>query len=118
MQGLFFDSEPDVVRIVLRFLVVLLGFWTAWRTGKAVAENWEGYGRLVVYTLLLALVMRFLHHALFNGGMLDIPLYLIDFVVLLVFAIVGFRLRRTDQMTGSYYWLYERTSAFSWKKKD
>jgi predicted permease len=118
MQGLFFDAEPDPVRIVLRFLVVLLGFWTAWRTGKAVAESWEGYGRIVVYTLLLAFVMRFLHHALFNGAMLDAPLYLIDFVVLLAFAVVGFRLRRTDQMTNNYYWLYDRTSSLSWKKKD
>ncbi|MBF2715162.1 hypothetical protein GOZ78_08420 [Agrobacterium vitis] len=117
MQGLFFDTD-DQVRMVLRFLVVLLGFWTAWRTGKAVAENWEGYGRVVIYTLLLALVMRFLHHALFEGPMLDLGLYAMDFVVLLVFSMVGFRQRRTRQMAGNYYWLYEKTSPLSWKKKD
>ena len=36
MQGLFFETDNGV-RYVLRALVVLLGFWTAWRTGKSVA---------------------------------------------------------------------------------
>ncbi|MBB4006550.1 DUF6867 family protein [Allorhizobium taibaishanense] len=117
MQGLFFETD-DQVRMVLRFLVVLLGFWTAWRTGKAVAEGWEGYVRVVIYTLLLALVMRFLHHALFDGSMLDAGLYAIDFVVLLVFSLIGFQVRRTRQMSANYYWLYEKTSPLSWKKKD
>jgi hypothetical protein len=34
MQGLFFESDTGV-RYVIRFLVVLIGFWTAWRSGKA-----------------------------------------------------------------------------------
>jgi len=27
-------------------------------------------------------------------------------------------MRRTSQMVNNYYWLYDRTSAFSYKKKD
>lgn len=116
MQGLFFDNDTGV-RVVLRVLVVLLGFWTAWRTGKAVAEGWGELPLVFGYTLLLALVMRFLHHALFAGPMLDAPLYLMDLVVLLVFSIIGFRYRRTLQMSNNYYWLYEKTSPISWKRK-
>ena len=38
MQGLFFESDTGV-RTVIRLIVVLIGFWTAWRAGKAVAES-------------------------------------------------------------------------------
>ncbi len=117
MQGLFFESDTGV-RYVLRLLVVLIGFWTAWRTGKAVAEGWSDIGTVVIYTLLLGIVMRFLHYALFQGPFISAPLYVLDVLLLLVFSVAGFRMRRTRQMVQNYYWLYEPTSAFSWKKKD
>lgn len=117
MQGLFFESDIGV-RYVLRVLVVLLGFWTAWRAGKSVADGWGEYPMVVVYVLLLGVVMRFLHYSLFAGPMLNGFYYLIDVILLLVLATVGFRMRRTSQMVDRYYWLYERTSAFSYKKKD
>ncbi|KKX30325.1 DUF6867 family protein [Rhizobium sp. LC145] len=117
MQGLFFESDTGV-RYILRFLVMLIGFWTAWRTGKAVAEGWSGYSTVVLYTLLLGMVMRFMHYALFQGPFISPFYYIIDVVLLLVFSSAGFRMRRTRQMVQNYYWLYEPTSAFSWKKKD
>ncbi|PZM14026.1 DUF6867 family protein [Rhizobium tubonense] len=117
MQGLFFETDTGV-RYFIRFLVVLIGFWTAWRAGKAAADGWSSYPRVVVYTLLLALVMRFLHHALFDGPMLSAFYYVIDFVLLLIVATAGYRYRRTNQMVNNYYWLYERASVFSWKKKN
>jgi hypothetical protein len=116
MQGIFFESDNGV-RIVIRAIVVLIGFWTAWRSGKAAADGWSNYGLVVVYTFLLAWVMQFLHHALFDGPMLDAFNYVLDFVTLLVFSTAGFRYRRTNQMVNNYYWLYEKTSAFSWKEK-
>ncbi|WP_416795620.1 DUF6867 family protein [Ciceribacter azotifigens] len=117
MQGLFFETDTGV-RYVLRFLVLLLGFWTAWRTGKAVAEGWQHYPTVIVYTLLLGVAMRFLHYALFQGPFINPFYYVIDVAVLLVFATAGYRVRRTRQMVDNYYWLYEKTSAFSWKNKD
>jgi|SRR6266700_286364 hypothetical protein len=117
MQGLFFEQDTGV-RYFIRLLVVLIGFWTAWRAGKAAADGWSDYSRVIVYTLLLALVMRFLHHALFDGPMLSAFYYVIDVVLLLIVATAGYRYRRTSQMVNNYYWLYDRTSAFSWKKKN
>jgi hypothetical protein len=117
MQGLFFEAD-DGVHLVLRCLVTLIGFWTAWRAGKAVADGWSGYSMVVVYTVLLAAVMQFMHHALFNGPFLSGFYYVVDFVLLLIFSTGGFRYRRTNQMVNNYYWLYDRTSAFSWKKKN
>lgn len=116
MQGLFFESDTGV-RYVLRFLVLLLGFWTAWRTGRAVAEGWQGYATVVVYTLLLGVVMRFLHHALFDGPVLNLGYYVLDVVLLLALSSAGFRIYRTRQMTEKYYWLYEKASPFSWRDK-
>ena len=117
MQGLFFESDTTV-RYFLRGLVLLLGFWTAWRSGKAAAEGWNGYREVAVYTVLLAVAMQFLHYALFQGPFIDPFYYILDLVLLAVFSVSGFRVRRTRQMVQNYYWLYEPTSAFSWKKKD
>ena len=117
MQGLFFESDT-AVRMVLRFLVLLLGFWTAWRSGRAVAENWQGYGTVVIYALGLGFAMRFLHYSLFGGPFISPFYYVVDVVILLAFAMVGFQARRATQMVDNYYWIYERTSYLSWKKKD
>lgn len=117
MQGLFFETDTGA-RYVLRGLVVLIGFWTAWRTGKAVAEGWGEWPRVFVYTVFLAGALRFMHHALFAGPMLNATYYLMDLVLLLVFSTAGFRVRRTTQMVENYYWLYDRSSVFAWKKKD
>lgn len=117
MQGLFFESDTGG-RIVIRAIIVLLGFWTAWRAGRAVASNWDSYPLAVIYTFLVGLGLQFLHHALFNGPVFDLGNYALDVVLLLIFATAGYRYRRTDQMVNNYYWLYEKTSAFSWKKKN
>ena len=116
MQGLFWETDTSV-RMALRALVVLIGFWTAWRAGRAMAEGWRGYGAVVLCAFGLGIMMRFLHFALFEGPFLSLELYCIDLTVLLVFSIAGFQVRRTSQMTSSYYWLYERSSPFSWRRK-
>ncbi|MGE6739961.1 DUF6867 family protein [Allorhizobium pseudoryzae] len=117
MQGLFFETDTGA-RYVLRFLVLMIGLWTAWRTGRAVAEGWKELPLVVGYVLLLGVLMRFLHFSLFQGPFLSLGYYLIDVVLLLVVAIAGFRQRRTSQMVENYYWLYDRSSMFSWKKKN
>jgi hypothetical protein len=117
MQGLFFETDTGV-RYFLRALVMVLGFWTAWRAGRAVAEGWNGYGYVIAYTLLLAVAMQFMHYALFQGPFISAFHYIIDVVLLMGFSISGFRIRRTRQMVQNYYWLYQPVSAFSWKKKD
>ncbi|MBT9369460.1 DUF6867 family protein [Rhizobium sp. CSW-27] len=117
MQGLFFESDTGA-RYVLRFIVLLLGFWTAWRTGRAVAEGWKEPPLVFAYVLLLGVLLRFLHFSLFQGPFLAPGYYLLDVVLLLLFAMAGFRHRRTSQMVENYYWLYERSGTFSWKKKN
>lgn len=116
MQGLFFETD-DSVRYVLRTIVFLLGLWTAWRAGKAAAEGWAEFPTVILYAIGLAIGMRFLHFALFQGPFLSAFYFVLDFIFLLALATAGFRIRRTRQMVQNYYWLYEPASAFSWRKK-
>ncbi|MBP1861301.1 DUF6867 family protein [Rhizobium herbae] len=114
MQGILFE-EPTVLQFAL--ITVVMGGWTAWRTGKSTAEGWKNYPVLIIYTLLLGVAIRFIHHALFNGTMLTLQYYIVDTIVLLLFAFAGYRYYRTKQMANNYYWLYEKASPFSWKAK-
>lgn len=114
MHGILYE-EPSIWQFLL--VSVIIGGWTAWRTGKSVAEGWQDMGTVVLYTALLGLGIRFIHHALFAGTMFSLQYYVVDTLVLLVFATAGFRFYRTKQMTSNYYWLYEKVSPFSWKNK-
>ena len=98
-------------------VLFLLVCWAAWMVGRAAAKVWEGPVRVVLYCILLAWVVRFLHYALYQGPFIRVSYYLIDFVVLAAVALVSFRYTRTKQMVTQYNWLYERTSPLGWKSK-
>ena len=115
MQGILYE-EPSFWSFVM--VSLLIGGWTAWRTGKGVAESWGNIvPHVVIYTLLLGIGIRFVHHALFNGTMFSLQYYLIDTVLLMMFSVAGFRVTRATQMATKYYWLYEKSGPFAWKKK-
>ena len=115
LQGILHE-EPSFWAFVM--ISVLIGGWTAWRTGKSVADGWgEILPHVVIYILLLGIAIRFIHHALFNGSMFSLHYYIVDTVVLMVIAILGFRYTRAGQMATKYYWLYEKAGPFGWKKK-
>jgi hypothetical protein len=74
--------------------------------------------------LLLGLFVRFLHWGLFldnwrhlKGDLLSLHYYITDTTVLIAAASLGYRLRRTRQMTRQYRWLYRQTSPFTWEKR-
>ncbi|RVI98997.1 hypothetical protein CN193_21870 [Sinorhizobium meliloti] len=114
MQGILYEQAS-----VWQFLLIscVLGGWTAWRTGKSVAQSWQGMPRLILYVALLGLGIRFVHHALFDSPMFGLRYYLADTVALLTFAAIAFRYHRTEQMTTHYHWLYEKASPVSWRSK-
>ncbi len=114
MQGILYE-EPSAMQFVVITLVI--GGWTAWRAGKACAETWRKPHVLALYTLLLAVGVRFLHFALFGGTFLSPHYYLVDAAILLAFSFAAYRFTRTNQMTTAYYWLYKKTSPFSWAEK-
>lgn len=114
MQGIIYE-EPSILQFF--FVTCLLGGWAAWMTGRACAQTWRSYGVLVLYIFGLGVGVRFIHHALFEGTMFSLQYYVVDTAVLLVFATLGYRYTRTNQMVNQYHWLYEKASPLSWRPK-
>lgn len=114
MQGILYE-EASVWQFL--FITLILGGWAAWTTGKACADTWRPPLVLVVYILFLGVGVRFIHHALFEGTMFSAQYYVVDTVILMVMAFLGYRITRTNQMVSQYYWLYERVNAFTWKPR-
>lgn len=98
-------------------LTVILGGAAAFLMGRNFAENWRPAWTLLLATPGLALGVRFLHYALFEEPLLTPWGYLADAGTLMVLGFIGFRLARTKAMVTRYYWLYEKTSPFSWRKR-
>ena len=86
-------------------------------TGRACAQTWRTFGKLVLYILGLGIGIRFIHHALFGGTMFSLQYYVVDTIVLLIFATLGYKYTRTNQMVKQYHWLYEKASPLSWRPK-
>lgn len=114
MQGILYEESSF---LTFALITIVMGGWTAWRTGRATAESWTGIGTLATYVALLGVAIRFIHHALFDGTFISPQYYLVDTAFLALFAWAGYRYTRTRQMTTQYYWLYRKTSAFSWAPK-
>ncbi|SHF28541.1 hypothetical protein SAMN02745157_2102 [Kaistia soli DSM 19436] len=114
MQGLLFEEKSIFVFI---FVTLILGGAGAWMTGRACALTWRRFLPVVVYLLILSFGVRFIHFALFGGTLLSVHYWLIDFVILLAIGTIAYRYTLANQMVSQYYWLYEKSGAFSWRAK-
>lgn len=99
------------------FVTIILAGGAAYLTGRAVAVSWTSSVQLVVYIVLLTCATRFIHYALFDGSLLSLHYYIVDFVILLVIAFIGQRVTRTRQMATQYGFEYDRSGPFAWSKK-
>jgi hypothetical protein len=100
--------------------------------GQALADTWRPWWQIIPYSALLALGNNFLGFALFEGAFFIDSLfsknprplsealleYLFDFVVIIAFAALAFRLTQARKMAAQYPWLYERTGPFHWRDKN
>ena len=98
-------------------LTVILGGLAAYMSGRAVALRWKSMPLLVFYCFLLACAVRFLHFALFESILLSLKMFLIDFVVMLAWGFLGYRMTRVRQMVTQYRWQYERSGIFWWRER-
>ncbi len=101
------------------FIIVtlFLGGGAAYLTGRAVASSWEPFARALLWMIPLACAVRFIHFAIFKGTLLSPWFYIVDLVVLLVFAGLGHRLTRARQMAERYAWRVAADGAWSWRLK-
>lgn len=94
-------------------VTVILGGGAALLTGRATARSWSPWWQLVLYVVLLTIALRFIHFSLFEGTFFlppaDFPTALyygvVDFVVLLIAAVIGRRVTRSRQMARQYGFL-------------
>ena len=98
-----YDAGPNGHWIYL-LVTVILGGGTAYVTGRSIAETWRPFWQALAYVLLLGLVVRFIHFALYEEVLVSIRNYLVDIAVLAVLAIVGYLIARRGQMLVLYGW--------------
>lgn len=115
MQGILYE-EPSVWLFLL--VTVVMGGWTAWMTGRALAKNWRHWGLAVAALLVLAVAVRFIHYALFQGTFISPRYYLVDAIVVLAIGMIGFRVTRARQMASQYGWIYERAGPLAIRQRD
>ena len=99
------------------FVTFVLGCGAAWLAGRAIALTWRPWWHVAGYMLLLAVAVRFLHFALFEGSLVSLHYYLVDAAVCLIVGFFGFRITRARQMAAQYGWLYARSGLLTWSRK-
>jgi hypothetical protein len=114
MQGILYE-EPSFWLFLL--VTVIMGGWAAWRTGKALAKSWKPVWHLIPNIAMLGIAVRFIHFALFEGTLFSLHYYLIDTVIILAFAWLGWRQERASAMGRQYAFAFERSSPVTWRRK-
>ncbi|HMO30837.1 DUF6867 family protein [Enterovirga sp.] len=114
MQGILYEESSAWLWIAV---TLVLGGWTAWMTGRAIALAWKPAWLAALAALPLALAVRFIHFALFEGSFLSPRYYLADLLVVLVIVLLAHRYARAAQMARQYRWMIERAGPFSWREK-
>ena len=102
---------------VFFFMTVVIGGGAAIMAGRALASKWRPIWMAVLYMIPLAMALRFFHYALFQGTLTSVQYWITDTLILVGFALLGYRFKRVRQMTRQYPWLYEKSSPFTWKEK-
>lgn len=110
------------------FVTIVCGGGAAFMVGRAIAKGWKPFWQAIIYVLMLAAFIRFLHWGLFygatleswreaQGSLISLHYYLADAIFMLIFAAAGFRLQRTGQMLRQYRWLTAKSS-LGWRFRD
>lgn len=102
---------------VTLIMTVLIGGGAAFLAGRGLASKWRPAWMPVVYMIPLGLALRFFHYALFNGELLSLHYLIVDTLVLMALAFLGYRLTLSRQMVKQYPWLYEPAGPLGWKAK-
>ena len=99
-------------------VTVVLAGGAGYMAGRSAALTWRNPQLVVAYSAALACASRFIHMALFGGTLITVHYWIVDFFVILIFGLFGFRLTRASQMVRQYSWLYERVGPLTWRPKN
>jgi hypothetical protein len=110
-----FEDQPFGTFVLV---TIFLGGGAAFLAGRAIAATWRPWWHIGFYMAALALAVRFLHYALFDSRFLSPHYYLLDYMVCLAFALLGFRLMRVRQMVTRYRWMHEPAGRLRWRRRE
>jgi uncharacterized membrane protein len=99
-------------------VTVLMGGLAAYASGKAIAETWRPFWQVPLYMLVIAGAVRFCHFALFEATLISAPSYVVDFLIAVAAASLGYRLVRARQMAVQYGWLFRRAGPLGWRPRE
>jgi hypothetical protein len=110
---LFPDSESGL----LAFCVLDgLGVLAAVATGRSFAASWSPLWLIVPAMLALGFAVHFLHYALFEEDLASAYYFGVTFLILLIFAALGYRAKRALQMGSQYRWMFHTEGMF-WSER-
>ena len=112
-MSLIYEQSPWIFII----LTVILGGGAAFLTGRAMAAKWRPEWMPQLAMVPLSLALRFLHFALFGADLTSLYYWSVDFTVLLIFALIGYRATLATKMARQYPWLYEKSGPFTWRPR-
>jgi hypothetical protein len=98
---LLYNAGPNGHWVFL-LVTIIMGGATAYVTGKSIAETWRPTWQILLYALITALAVRFIHFALFEEVLLSLRNYIVDCAVLCSASFVGYTHTRKRQMTDQY----------------
>jgi hypothetical protein len=117
MPAWLYDAGPNGDWVFL-LVTVVMGGAAAYATGSAIAATWRPRWQLIAYALLTAGAVRFIHYALFREPFLAPRSYVVDLVVLIAAAVLGFQATRRRQMREQYGWLAPGTAERTARRAD
>jgi hypothetical protein len=121
-------------------LTVFLGGVAALATGRALALTWRPLWQCILYSGPLALAIAFLHFALFEEPVIPLQImiedatdaaslggklsaiawhlrgWVVEFLMLALLALIGYRLTRVRQMATQYRFAYTANGPLHWRK--
>ena len=110
------DLLGTQVAVYIGMTIVLFGF-VGVMTGNALARTWRPTWQAFVYALPLAAADRFLIFALFEGQLLTLTGYIIDFAFISLTTFASLMVTRAHLMVRQYPWLYERAGLVGWRQR-
>jgi hypothetical protein len=102
---------------IFSILTIVLGGGAAYLAGRGLAMKWRPLWMALLAMVPLTLGLRFLHYALFQADLTSLHYLVTDFIVLLVFCILGYRVTLAKKMVRQYPWLYEPAGPLAWRQK-
>jgi hypothetical protein len=98
-------------------LTVIITGGAAIMTGRALADGWKPPWMVVVACVGLGIANRFLIYALFEGPLLHLAGFLVNYAVITAMALAAHRVTAVRKAVTQYPWRYEQASLWSYREK-